>query len=119
MAYLPHTHVHTNTHHMAHVQFSSPANHHPRSPSAPLSLPYTDVSQAHSGWCLTPGLVVCVLHIRVWWWWCQVKLADFGVALKLSDSKQSDLDVVGSPYWMAPEIIEMNGTHTHSLSTHW
>ena len=39
----------------------------------------------------------------------QVKLADFGVALKLSDSKQSDLDVVGSPYWMAPEIIEMNG----------
>lgn len=42
----------------------------------------------------------------------QVKLADFGVALKLSDSKQSDLDVVGSPYWMAPEIIEMNGTST-------
>jgi hypothetical protein len=45
----------------------------------------------------------------------QVKLADFGVALKLSDSKQSDLDVVGSPYWMAPEIIEMNGTTTHGL----
>ena len=38
-----------------------------------------------------------------------VKLADFGVALKVNDSKQSELDVVGSPYWMAPEIIEMNG----------
>jgi serine/threonine protein kinase len=42
----------------------------------------------------------------------QVKLADFGVALKVSDSKQSELDVVGSPYWMAPEIIEMNGEST-------
>ena len=37
-----------------------------------------------------------------------VKLADFGVAL---DSKNSDGEegVVGTPYWMAPEIIEMAG----------
>lgn len=44
-----------------------------------------------------------------------VKLADFGVAIKLSEASnvkkkgnQEDYhDVVGSPYWIAPEIIEM------------
>lgn len=35
-----------------------------------------------------------------------VKLADFGVAM--SDSEKSN-SVVGTPYWMAPEIIEMAG----------
>ena len=38
----------------------------------------------------------------------QVKLADFGVAMKLSDVHATDHDVVGTPYWMAPEIIEMS-----------
>ena len=37
-----------------------------------------------------------------------IKLADFGVATKLTDSRRSD-SVVGTPYWMAPEIIEMTG----------
>eukprot|EP00457_Paulinella_chromatophora_P000887 gb/GEZN01000888.1/.p1 GENE.gb/GEZN01000888.1/~~gb/GEZN01000888.1/.p1 ORF type:complete len:1118 (-),score=151.66 gb/GEZN01000888.1/:33-3386(-) len=37
-----------------------------------------------------------------------VKLADFGVATKLSDARKSE-SVVGTPYWMAPEIIEMTG----------
>ncbi|CAM9754911.1 unnamed protein product, partial [Phaeothamnion confervicola] len=45
-----------------------------------------------------------------------VKLADFGVAMKLSDrggsSAADDADVVGTPYWMAPEIIEMTGITT-------
>jgi serine/threonine protein kinase len=46
-----------------------------------------------------------------------VKLADFGVAIKLSETgkikkKVSEVsedysDLVGSPYWIAPEIIEM------------
>ena len=41
-----------------------------------------------------------------------VKLADFGVAMSMSDFSETgnsdqDADVVGSPYWMAPEIIEM------------
>ena len=36
-----------------------------------------------------------------------VKLADFGVATKTS--ALSDVAVVGSPYWMAPEVIELNG----------
>ncbi|GMH46908.1 hypothetical protein TrVE_jg11879 [Triparma verrucosa] len=42
-----------------------------------------------------------------------VKLADFGVAMNLTDAGNSaegdtnDNDVVGSPYWMAPEVIEM------------
>jgi serine/threonine protein kinase len=39
----------------------------------------------------------------------QVKLADFGVAMKLSDAPADDEQyVVGTPYWMAPEIIEMS-----------
>jgi len=38
----------------------------------------------------------------------QVKLADFGVATKLNETRKSD-SVVGTPYWMAPEIIEMTG----------
>ena len=37
-----------------------------------------------------------------------IKLADFGVATRLNDSRKSD-SVVGTPYWMAPEIIEMTG----------
>lgn len=45
-----------------------------------------------------------------------VKLADFGVATRLTDDEQS-FSLVGtyqnliiiSPYWMAPEIIEMRG----------
>jgi len=41
-----------------------------------------------------------------------VKLADFGVAMSMSDASETgnsdrDADVVGSPYWMAPETIEM------------
>jgi serine/threonine protein kinase len=40
-----------------------------------------------------------------------VKLADFGVAAKLGelDERHDELhqNVVGTPYWMAPEVIEM------------
>ena len=43
-----------------------------------------------------------------------VKIADFGVALRRStldtddtETDTSDLDVQGTPYWMAPEAIEM------------
>ena len=38
-----------------------------------------------------------------------VKLADFGVATKLTDEGMvGEQGVVGSPYWIAPEIIEMS-----------
>lgn len=38
-----------------------------------------------------------------------VKLADFGVAMKLNEAHAADEQyIVGSPYWMAPEIIEMS-----------
>lgn len=37
-----------------------------------------------------------------------VKLADFGVAMKLNEAHVDEQDVVGSPYWIAPEIIEMS-----------
>ena len=40
-----------------------------------------------------------------------VKLADFGVAAKLAESETSKpgMTVVGTPYWMAPEVVEMTG----------
>lgn len=49
-----------------------------------------------------------------------VKLADFGVAAKLGDIDQHDelqANAVGTPYWMAPEVIEM--TEVTSASDIW
>ncbi|KDQ62037.1 hypothetical protein JAAARDRAFT_189411 [Jaapia argillacea MUCL 33604] len=43
-----------------------------------------------------------------------VKLADFGVASKATTGVVSDASVVGSPYWMAPEVIEQSGATTAS-----
>ncbi len=39
-----------------------------------------------------------------------VKVADFGVATKLGDDVQGSSNsnaFAGTPYWMAPEVIEM------------
>lgn len=41
-----------------------------------------------------------------------VKLADFGVATKAAGL--DDASVVGTPYWMAPEVIELSGATTAS-----
>ncbi|GAA97531.1 uncharacterized protein L969DRAFT_83831 [Mixia osmundae IAM 14324] len=42
----------------------------------------------------------------------KAKLADFGVATRVGGSMQSS--VVGSPYWMAPEVIDQTGASTAS-----
>ena len=34
-----------------------------------------------------------------------VKLADFGVATKLTEADVNTHSVVGTPYWMAPEVL--------------
>ncbi|KAI9717479.1 MAG: hypothetical protein M1828_007179 [Chrysothrix sp. TS-e1954] len=41
-----------------------------------------------------------------------VKLADFGVATKVTGP--SEASVVGTPYWMAPEVVELSGATTAS-----
>lgn len=41
-----------------------------------------------------------------------VKLADFGVASRTTGLHESS--VVGTPYWMAPEVIELSGATTAS-----
>ncbi|KZS90479.1 hypothetical protein SISNIDRAFT_475331 [Sistotremastrum niveocremeum HHB9708] len=43
-----------------------------------------------------------------------VKLADFGVASNTAAANADDGAVVGSPYWMAPEVIEQSGATTAS-----
>lgn len=44
-----------------------------------------------------------------------VKLADFGVSSRTAGTKDGeDGEVVGSPYWMAPEVIEQSGASTAS-----
>lgn len=45
----------------------------------------------------------------------KVKLADFGVSTStLAASGDKEAQVVGTPYWMAPEVIQLSGATTAS-----
>lgn len=43
-----------------------------------------------------------------------VKLADFGVAVDKREAQSESNSVAGTPYWMAPEIIELTGASPKS-----
>ncbi|TQS38598.1 hypothetical protein Golomagni_00892 [Golovinomyces magnicellulatus] len=44
----------------------------------------------------------------------KVKLADFGVSTSTLAGADKEAQVVGTPYWMAPEIIQLSGATTAS-----
>ena len=47
-----------------------------------------------------------------------VKIADFGVATNLGDEIGTNSNAfVGSPYWMAPEVINMQQNHAYNKIT--
>lgn len=43
-----------------------------------------------------------------------MKLADFGVSTSTLTGGDKEAQVVGTPYWMAPEVIELSGATTAS-----
>ena len=44
----------------------------------------------------------------------KVKLADFGVSTSTLTTGDKEAQVVGTPYWMAPEVIQLSGATTAS-----
>lgn len=43
-----------------------------------------------------------------------IKLTDFGVSRKLKNDEDFQSEVVGTPFWMAPEVIQLQGASTAS-----
>eukprot|EP00457_Paulinella_chromatophora_P000915 gb/GEZN01000917.1/.p1 GENE.gb/GEZN01000917.1/~~gb/GEZN01000917.1/.p1 ORF type:complete len:1113 (-),score=172.32 gb/GEZN01000917.1/:168-3224(-) len=45
----------------------------------------------------------------------ETKLADFGVSCMLKDASERRNTMIGTPYWMAPEVLRSNQTYDHKV----